>query len=119
MVVLTDGENNTGRDVYTAIHNAQMARFKIYLIGVEVQKAHDAPRLLQAIKNSGGKYYDVKDREQIEKAYVEIDRLEKGHFITTEHVINRPYFHPFSIASLGLLIASILLRTIPRFIEIS
>ena len=38
MIVLTDGENNTGRDVYAAIQKAAQTGFKIYFIGVEVEE---------------------------------------------------------------------------------
>jgi Ca-activated chloride channel homolog len=119
MIVLTDGENNTGRDVYGAIQKAAQARYKIYFIGVEVRRAAETPRLIAAVRAAGGNYYDVRDAEQLGKAYVEIDRLEKGTYLTKAQVAHVPRYHPFALASLALLAASIGLRAIPYFIEVS
>jgi Ca-activated chloride channel homolog len=119
MIVLTDGENNTGRDVYGAIEKAARARFKIYFIGVEVKRAAETPRLIAAIKAAGGNYYDVRDAEQLAKAYGEIDRLEKGTYLTKAQVAHVPRYHPFALVALALLAASIGLRAIPYFIEVS
>jgi len=119
MVVLTDGENNTGRDVYTAIQKANEAGFKIHFIGVEVEKAPNAARLIAAVGATGGNYYDVRDAGQLEQAYLDINRLEKGTFFTKERLAHLPHFYPFALASLALLAASIGIRAIPYFIEIS
>ncbi|HSF58211.1 MAG TPA: VWA domain-containing protein, partial [Candidatus Binatia bacterium] len=119
MIVLTDGENNTGRDVYGAIQKAAQARYKIYFIGVEVKRAAETPRLIAAVQAAGGNYYDVRDAEQLGKAYAEIDRLEKGTYLTKAQVAHVPRYHPFALASLALLAASLGLRAIPYFIEVS
>jgi Ca-activated chloride channel homolog len=119
MIVLTDGENNTGRDVYSAIEKAARARFKIYFIGVEVKRAAETPRLIAAVKAAGGNYYDVRDAEQLAKVYAEIDRLEKGTYLTKAQVAHVPRYHPFALVALALLAASIGLRAIPYFIEVS
>lgn len=119
MIVLTDGENNTGRDVYAAIEKAAQTGFKIYFIGVEVKRAAETPRLIAAVRAAGGNYYDVRDAEQLGRAYAEINRLEKGTYLTKAQVAHVPSYHPFALASLALLAASIGLRAIPYFIEVS
>lgn len=119
MIVLTDGENNTGRDVYGAIQKAAQAGFKLYFIGVEVKRAVGTPRLIAAVQAAGGNYYDVRDSEQLGKAYIEIDRLEKGTYLTKAQVAHVPHYHLFALASLALLAASLGLRAIPYFIEIT
>lgn len=119
IIVLTDGENNTGRDLYDAIAQASAAGFKIHFIGVEVEKVRDAPRLITAIKATGGNYYDVREPGQLEKAYTDINRLEKGTFLTKREITHLPRFYPFALVSLGLLATSLALRAIPYFIEIS
>lgn len=119
MIVLTDGENNTGRDVYAAIQKAAQTGFKIYFIGVEVRRAAETPRLIAAVRAAGGNYYDVRDAEQLSKAYIEIDRLEKGTYLTKAQVAHVPRYHPFALASLALLAVSIGLQAIPYFTEVS
>ena len=119
MIVLTDGENNTGRDVYAAIQKATQTGFKIYFIGVKIERAAETPRIIAAVQATGGGYYDVRDAEQLGKAYVEIDRLEKGTYLTKAQVAHVPRYHPFAFAALALLAASIGLQAIPYFIEVS
>lgn len=119
MIVLTDGENNTGRDVYGAIQKAAHEGFRIYFIGVKIERAAETPRLIAAVQAAGGNYYDVRDAEQLGKAYAEINRLEKGTFLTKAQVAHVPRYHPFALASLALLTASVGLRAIPYFIEVS
>ncbi|MGH7774089.1 MAG: vWA domain-containing protein [Candidatus Binatia bacterium] len=119
MIILTDGENNTGRDPFMAIQKAEEAGFKIYFIGVEVEKARDAPRLIGAVRATGGDYYDVQDARQVEEAYLHINRIEKTTFFTKQQMTQVPRFYPFALTSLILLAASIGIRAIPYFIEIS
>lgn len=119
MVVFTDGENNTGRDVYAAIQQARDGRFRIHFMGIEVEKAIGGSRLIDAVRATGGNYYDVRNGEQLEKANQDINRLESGTFLAKKQVAYVPRFYPFALASLLLLSASIALRAVPYFIEIS
>ena len=119
MVVLTDGENNTGRDLYEAISRAKAEHFKIHFIGVEVDRVRDAPRLIAAGESTGGKYYDVRDARQLESAYVDINNTERGAFLVKTLDKQVPWFYPFALGALGFLAASVALRAVPYFIEIS
>lgn len=119
MVILTDGENNTGRDVYDAIQRAKAAGFKLHFIGVELEKTADAPRLIAEIKATGGNYYDVTDVNQLENAYLDIDRIETGTFLTKTNIVNQPYYYLFTLIAFVLLAGSVALRAWPSFIEIS
>lgn len=119
LIVLTDGENNTGRDVYMAIRKATDAGFRIHFIGVDLEKARDAPQLIAAVRATGGNYYDVRNAQELQKAYLDIDRLERGTFFTRTRIAHVPNFYPFALAAVLLLSASIALRAIPYFVEIS
>jgi Ca-activated chloride channel family protein len=119
LVVFTDGENNTGRDVYAAIQQARERRFRIHFMGIEVERAIGGSRLIDAVRATGGNYYDVRNAEQLEKANQDINRLESGTFLAKREVTYAPRFYPFALASFLLLSASIALRAVPYFIEIS
>ena len=119
MIVLTDGENNTGRDVYQAIARAKEEKFKIHFIGVEVEKVRDAPRLIAAVEATGGNYFDVRDAKQLEEAYANINRTEKGTFLVKSLGNRVPWFYPFALASLCVLGLSMALRAIPFFVEVT
>ena len=119
MVLLTDGENNTGRDIYEAITRAKAENFKIHFIGVELDRVRDAARLVAAVESTGGKYYDVRDVKQLEEAYADINSTERGSFLVKIIDKQAPWFYPFALASLGFLTASVALRGIPYFVEVS
>jgi Ca-activated chloride channel family protein len=119
MIVLSDGENNTGRDVYQAIARAKDEKFKVHFIGVEVEKVREAPRLIAAVEATGGNYYDVRDAKQLEEAYANISRTEKGTFLVKTQGKEVPWFYPFALASLCALALSMALRAIPYFIELT
>jgi Ca-activated chloride channel family protein len=119
MIVLTDGENNTGRDVYQALGRAKQQKFKVHFIGVEVEKARDAARLIAAVESTGGKYFDVRDAKQLEEAYANIDRTEKGTFLVKSYGKQVAWFYPFARASLLTLALSLMLRAIPYFVEVT
>jgi Ca-activated chloride channel family protein len=119
IVVLTDGENNTGRDVVEAIRAAGAAGFRVHFIGVEVDRAKDAPRVIAAVRETGGKYYDVRKEAELLQAYFDIDRMEKTRIISTTQVKNLPHFTPFVLAAVLLLSAALLLRSRAYFTELS
>jgi Ca-activated chloride channel family protein len=119
IVVLTDGENNTGRDVVDAIQSAGAAGFRVHFIGVEVDKVKNARQIIAAVNNTGGKYYDVSKEAELLQAYFDIDRQEKARFISTTQVKNVPHYMPFALTAFVLLFAAQALRTRAYFTEIS
>jgi Ca-activated chloride channel homolog len=119
IVVLTDGENNAGRDVVEALKAAGAAGFRVHFIGVEVERAKNARQIIAAVQATGGKYYDVSKEEQLLQAYFDIDRQEKARFVSTTEVKNEPNYAPFGLAGFVLLFAAQLLRTQRFFAEVS
>lgn len=127
IVLLTDGENNTGRPVDQALRELKDQGIKTYFIGVEVvmgttvenQGFNEATALISGVTSTGGKYFDARDATQLRKAYQEIDHLEKVRFRTREKLHDVPGFAPFALLSLGALGIGQLLRTIPWFRELS
>jgi Ca-activated chloride channel family protein len=127
IVLLTDGENNTGRPVDYALSEVKKASMKIYFIGVEVtmgttvqnQGFNEAPSLLSGVRATGGRYFDARDATQLEKDYDEVNVLEKGKFQTRTQLHDVPAFAPFAWVALAALAAGFLMGTIPRFRELS
>jgi Ca-activated chloride channel family protein len=119
IVVLTDGENNSGRDVVDALQSAGAYGFRVHFIGVEVEQAKNAKQIIAAVNNTGGKYYDVRKEQELLQAYFDIDRIEKARFISTTQVKNVPHYMPFALTAFILLFAAQVLRTRAYFTEIS
>lgn len=127
IVLLTDGENNTGRPVDQALRELKTERIKTYFIGVEVvmgttvenQGFNEAARLISGITATGGRYYDARDATQLRRAYQEIDHLERVRFETKEKLHDVPAFAPFAIAALAAFAIGQMMRVLPQFRELS
>jgi Ca-activated chloride channel family protein len=127
IVLLTDGENNTGRPVEFALKEVREAEIKTYFIGVEVvmgvtaatQGFNDAPVLVTGVRSTGGRYFNARDAAQLEQAYREIHAIEKGRFLTRSKLRDVPAFAPFAWSALAALTTGLLLRAVPRFRELS
>lgn len=127
IVLLTDGENNTGRPLDFALKEVRESGIKTYFIGVEVVMAttaanqgfNDAPVLVSGVLSTGGRYFNARDAKQLELAYREIHTIEKGRFLTRSKLRDVPAFASFAWAALTAITAGFLLRAIPRFRELS
>lgn len=127
IILLTDGENNTGRPVDFALRELKAQGIKTYFIGVEVvmgttvenQGFNEATSLIAGITATGGKYFDARDAGQLRRAYQEIDQLEKVSFQTKEKLHDVPAFAPFAWIALAAFGAGQVLRTMPQFRELS
>lgn len=127
IILLTDGENNTGRPVNLALHELKAQGIKTYFIGVEVvlgttvenQGFNEATALISGIAATGGKYFDARDATQLRQAYQEIDHLEKVRFQTKEKLHDVPAFAPLALMALVSIAVGQVLRTLPQFRELS
>jgi hypothetical protein len=61
----------------------------------------------------------VRDAKQLEEAYANINRTEKGTFLVRSLGKQVPWFYPFALASLSFLALSMALRAIPYFVEVT
>ncbi len=123
IVVFTDGEHNFGRDPIEILEEARFYGYRVYLIGVELgseitrkQKVQD---LIQSVHDTGGQYFDARNKNGLEEAYVTIDEIEKGVFVQKTIETHVPVYHIFVYSALGLLFVGLGLSSIPYFVEIS
>ena len=123
IIVFTDGENNFGRDPIEAMAEARFRGYRCYLIGVdlppEVTRKETQKMLVQAVYNTGGRYYDAQNKEQLMEADAQIDRIEKGVFVERTVETDVPVYQVFVYFALALLGIALVLKTIPYFAEIS
>jgi hypothetical protein len=75
--------------------------------------------LIAAVEGTGGNYYDVRDAKQLEEAYADINKTEKGTFLVKSFGKQVPWFYPFAFAALCVLALSVALRAIPYFVEVT
>jgi Ca-activated chloride channel family protein len=130
IVLLTDGVDYGGLippDI--AKEMAKLYKIKIYSIGVgsakELEEVVETPygtkrqnrtlefneNLLQELsKETGGVYFNAKNKEALKTVYASIDKLEKSKIQRTTYERAEEKFLPWVIAAIGLLLAELLLR---------
>jgi Mg-chelatase subunit ChlD len=118
IVLLTDGDNNYGRDPMTEIERSKSEGTRIYMIGVALQPGA-SQQIAAAVPSTGGKYYDVRRANHLELALTDINDMEKGVFYTLALKKNEPAYFVFVILSLLCLGLRVLLHAFPQFVEIS
>ena len=104
-MLLTDGENNTGRPVDFALRELKAQGIKTYFIGVEVvmgttvenQGFNEATALISGITATGGKYFDARDAGQLRRAYQERSIIwRRSSSRTKERCTMCPAFAPLA-----------------------
>lgn len=130
VILLTDGENNRGEiPPLTAAEIAKTFGIRVYTIGVgtigtapypfqtdfgtriqQVQVKIDEETLQSIADITGGKYFRATDNNKLMSIYEEIDVLEKSKIEVKEFSKRQEEFQSFALASLILLLMSILLK---------
>ncbi len=129
VILLSDGENNTGAvEPDEAAKAAAAMGIKVYAIGVgtrsqrtpvltptpfgrmTIQYANmefDEHQLKSIASTTGGKYFSVNDRDSLEEALEEIDNLETTRIETSTYERYAEHFPPFLLAgALMILVAT-------------
>lgn len=119
VILMTDGENNSGRlPPLTAAEAARALNIKIYTIGVGKHGAAAGPDAdtidedtLQKIADmTGGKYYRADNTEHFQQIYPEIDKLEKSEAVVKKYTEVNELFAWFISPGLALIAVELLLR---------
>ena len=118
IVLLTDGENNTGREPMVEIEQAKSRETRIYVIGMSLQPGA-SQEIAAAVPQTGGKYYDVRSSTHLQQALADINDIEKGVFYTLSLTANEPAYFVFVLLSLGCLAVRLMLHAFPQFVEIT
>ncbi|MCX7020283.1 MAG: VWA domain-containing protein [bacterium] len=97
IILLTDGQNNSGRiDPMTAAEACKTAKIKVYTIGVGSDQSAMTPfgfvpdagideKTLRGIADmTGGAYFHATDNKKLSSIYAQIDKLEKSRVESTQ-----------------------------------
>lgn len=121
MVVFTDGEHNIGMDPVEAMQLADGIGVRVHMIGVdlpeEVKVRTEVRRLVGAVRQYGGRYFDADTVGQLRSASRAIDALEKGWLVQTQYIRNQPVYHYFAVPAIVLIALGMLLRAVPQFVD--
>ncbi|MEC7987349.1 MAG: VWA domain-containing protein [Myxococcota bacterium] len=126
LILLTDGQSNTGSDPIQMAQAAGTLGIKIYTIGIGggLRKGLfgllGAPMLDDAVLQSvaqttGGVFYQAQSTRTLQEVYKEIDTLEPTTAEYTEYILREEHFQYFVYVALVFLLAHVLLsQTILR-----
>ncbi len=127
IILMTDGQNNSGRiDPLTAAEAAQALGVKVYTIGVGTRGEAPMPvgrnpftgqmmyqsqpvdidedTLQKIADKTGGKYYRADNAEKFQQIYAEIDKLEKTEAVIKKFAQHTELFPWFVAAGLAILL---------------
>jgi Ca-activated chloride channel family protein len=129
VVLLTDGENNTGFAPLTAKEIAKSLKIRVYTIGVgtegfapvpeineqgqitmQQQKVNIDEKFLRELAfETEGKYFRARDNQGLSNIYAEIDQLEKTKVEVTKLNHFTEKFYPLVFAAIFFLLLEIIL----------
>jgi Ca-activated chloride channel family protein len=132
VVLLTDGENNAGAvDPISAARALSSLGLRIHTIGIgregrfeqkftmpdgSVQKGAieskmDARSLTEVARLGGGRFYRALDRDALEKAWTEIDKMERTKISSRTWWETKERFAPWALAALASLALALVLES--------
>ncbi len=104
IILLTDGEHNSGRiSPKDATALAKEQGVKIYTIGVGKEGEFDKALLQKIASESEGKFFAAYNKEELEKAYDEINTMEQSKIKSREYQIKEHYYQWPLTAAMTLL----------------
>jgi Ca-activated chloride channel homolog len=118
VVLLTDGENNRGRDPVAVLGESDAARIRVHIVGVDIEakvrKKPEVERLIAAVRGYGGRYFDASTIADLNAASRAIDGIEKGSLTSKVYLRDAPVFQWFVIPAIACLALTMALCTIPQ-----
>ena len=114
IILLTDGEHNSGRiSPQEATALAIERGIKIYTIGIGAKGDFDAAMLKKVAEDGGGEYFAAYDNKELEDVYEEIDTLERSRIKSKAYLQKEYYYH---YALLAAFVAMLILLTRRRLL---
>jgi Ca-activated chloride channel family protein len=93
IILLTDGEHNSGRvSPKEAVTMAKEAGVRLYTIGIGKRGEFDEAMLKTMAEESGGRYFSAYDKEELQEVYNSIDALERSAIKSREYLKKEYYY---------------------------
>lgn len=105
VILLTDGEHNSGRiSPKEATELAKEEGVKIYTIGIGNKGEFDKALLEKVSEESSGHFFAAYNKEELQKAYEEIDAMEQSRIKSREYQVKEYYFQWPLLGALAVLL---------------
>ena len=104
IILLTDGEHNSGRiSPQEAVGMAKKAGVKLYTIGIGKKGEFDSALLSQLAREGGGKYFTALNARELQAVYDEIDTMERSKIKSESDTLEQHYYQWPLAGALGLI----------------
>jgi len=104
IVLLTDGENNSGSiSPKEAVVLVQKNNIKLYTIGIGKKGEFDSALLSQLARDGGGKFFTALDEKELQGVYDEIDAMERSSIKSEKHTFKEHYYWVPLLGALGIM----------------
>lgn len=118
LILLTDGENNAGREISSVIGYAKDSNVKVHVIAIGEARQQADPALAKIAEETGGKYLLADTADEILQIYQDIDKMERSKLTDITYTNSVEMFQPFLLTAFILILLHILLshtifRTLP------
>lgn len=121
VIVFTDGQNNIGREPLAVLTESDAAAIRVHMVGIALDKeVGDKPvdrRLVDAVKQHGGLYFNANTTRDLDAASTAIDRMEKGILVSDRHEHDVPVYSWFALPAFICLVSAMVLRTLPPLVD--
>ena len=112
IILLTDGDNNSGRIQPLEAANAAAAYgIRIYTIGMGSRRDIDEPLLKKIAKDTNGRYFQASNTQSLSEVYQVIDQLEKTEIETPQWIVREELFDFWILLAIGALFAELIFLT--------
>jgi Ca-activated chloride channel family protein len=97
IILLTDGENNTQTIPFNvSMRLLRKYGIKVYTIGIGANGDFNKNELVKIAKDTGGKFFAANSKEELQKIYANIDKLEKSE-LKSDKFIQKNYLYPYPL----------------------
>jgi len=118
VILFTDADHNYGRNPLPVIDALGKSGIHLYLVELGLGEKYIGAEIANAVRATGGAYFDATNEQDLRRIYATIEGLEKSRFTVERYERNAPAFSVFAFTALIALTAYGLLRAIPHWIEI-
>ena len=119
IILFTDADHNYGRNPLPVIDAIGREGIHMYMVTLGLGEHYIGSEIANAVRGTGGAYFDATNEEDLRRIYGAIESLEKSRFTVERYERNAPAFSVFAFTALIAFIAYGIARVIPNWIELA
>ncbi len=119
IILFTDADHNYGRKPLPVIDAIGKEGIRLYMVELGLGEKYIGSEIADAVRRTGGQYFDATREEDLNRIYETIESLEKSRFTVERYERNAPAFSLFAFAAVIAFAGYGILRGLPNWIELN